>query len=117
MNYYEINKTLADFMELSKQDASPGGKHYLYEHPFTGEYVPPEELCYEDKWEWLMPVVLKIESLPEDFKVDIFYDVVKVLKFSNENPPLSEYVSVVTDNKFESIYRACYLFVIKYKKI
>jgi len=116
MNYHQINQDFAEFMELSKQDASNGGNHLLYEHPFTGEYVPPDELCYEDKWQWLMPVVIKIESLPENFKVHILGNSVKILKFQTQEPILSEYISVVTDDKFNSIYQACHEFLIKYKK-
>ena len=60
MRTTEGNVLIADFIDLSKQDKSNGGKFYLYESPETGEYIEPEELKYDSSWDWLMPVVGKI---------------------------------------------------------
>ncbi len=73
MTTTERNELIADFIGLSKQDKSNGGKFYLYESPITGEYIEPEDLLYDDSWNWLMPVVEKINNLHHHG--DIGYDV------------------------------------------
>jgi hypothetical protein len=56
------NELIAQFMDLSRQDASNGGGYYLYEDPITGEYVNPENLPYMRDWNAIMPVVHEISN-------------------------------------------------------
>jgi hypothetical protein len=64
MNIEESNKLIAEFMGLVKE---PTEKNFdAYYPPFDGvegEYFAPIELKYNTSWDWLMPVVEKIESL------------------------------------------------------
>ena len=50
------NKLIAEFMGLPEQGNT-------YEDPYSGEYVEAIELSYDESWDWLMPVVDKIEGL------------------------------------------------------
>lgn len=52
----ESNKMIADFMGM-------GAQFHLVEHPDTGEYV---EAQFHSSWDWLMPVVEKIETLKSE---------------------------------------------------
>ena len=60
------NKLIAEFMglEFSK------GEYYrpLYN---SGDWIPQDELQYHISWDWLMPVVEKIESLGYTFEKNL----------------------------------------------
>lgn len=59
----EDNKLIAEFMGLTPNMESifdPGIKQWL---DADGEYYTDNELKYHSSWDWLMPVVEKIESL------------------------------------------------------
>lgn len=67
----ENNKLIAEFMQLPSQGMGDG-LHRLYEDPFSGEYT--EDLKYHCSWDWLMPVVEKIENISckrQTFTIDI----------------------------------------------
>ena len=53
MNTTENNRLIAQFMGI-------GTQLHLVEHPKTGKYVNAK---YHSSWDWLMPVVEKIERL------------------------------------------------------
>jgi hypothetical protein len=53
MTTIEQNKTIAKFMNLGYQQG-------MCEHPTSGEYDYP---AFDCSWDWLMPVVEKIEEL------------------------------------------------------
>ena len=70
MKQYQIlegNKLIAEFMELPKVKCSIGTETGIvtegYGHPFVGVPVIPSGMQYRYSWDWLMPVVEKIESL------------------------------------------------------
>ena len=55
------NKLIAEFMEL---EASPkyNPKEYYIKEYNSGEWYLPEEMQYHTSWDWLMPVLKKINS-------------------------------------------------------
>ncbi len=55
----EGNKLISDFMDLSRTDQNK----YPFGQPITG--VNFREAKYHTSWDWLMPVVEKIESIEE----------------------------------------------------
>lgn len=69
MDITEGNKLIAEFM-----GNKPDGTIYVNQyHNFPTEgSVVAEELLYHESWDWLMPVVEKIES--EGFKTRICFD-------------------------------------------
>ena len=66
-NTTENNKLIAEFMDLSKWE-SDGKLLYSWLNVLTGEtlFVPPSMLKYERSWEWLMPVLKKVNSYAND---------------------------------------------------
>ena len=52
------NKLIAEFMGYTFADYDLGGLHYLID----GNYVEYNSLQYDASWDWLMPVVQKIEQ-------------------------------------------------------
>jgi len=52
------NKLIAEFMGLPEQNNA-------YENPYSGEYIEAIELSYDESWDWLMPVILKLSPLTE----------------------------------------------------
>ena len=58
MKIYETNNRLiAEFMGHTFADYDLGGLHYLID----GNYVEYNSLQYDASWDWLIPVVNKIE--------------------------------------------------------
>ena len=55
----ESNKLIAEFMGIESYEAS-GYTNYVYSEDNHRTEV---DLSYHDSWDWLMPVVEKIESL------------------------------------------------------
>ena len=56
----ESNKLIAEFMELPTGLSEP----FIYEH--NGVWFCEHELLYHTSWDWLMPVVQKIEDYLSD---------------------------------------------------
>ena len=52
------NKLIAEFMGIESDNAKMRG--HLYECPVTAEYVSTLE--YQTSWDWLIPVMKKIDS-------------------------------------------------------
>jgi len=63
----EKNKLIAEFMGL---EASPkyNPKEYYRKEYNSGEWYLPEEMQYHTSWDWLMPVLEKIETLGYSFE-------------------------------------------------
>ena len=57
MNNQENDKLIAEFMGL-------GSQLHMTEHHTSGEYISSDELRYSTSWDWLMPVVEKIRTIP-----------------------------------------------------
>ena len=61
------NKLIAEFMELPKVPCNIGTEdgHFTegYKHPKIDVPIIPSGMKYKYSWDWLMPVVEKIESL------------------------------------------------------
>ena len=88
----EGNQLIAEFEGCATQ-------MHLTEHPKTGEYTDPSEFEYHESWDWLMPVVEKINTTGKGggllyglrdslLGADIetaFTEVVEFIKWYNEN--------------------------------
>lgn len=57
------NKIIAEFMELETETFSSGIVNYYHQDIAEGSFFDEYELSYNLSWDWLMPVVDKIESL------------------------------------------------------
>ena len=66
----ETNRLIAEFMDLVKVDSEEELFYYVEDRKISSrfymeadvEYCSPEELPYHLSWDWLMPVVEKIEQ-------------------------------------------------------
>jgi|TARA_R100000458_G_C8194501_1_gene187083 hypothetical protein len=61
----ESNKLIAEFMGLSYDSKTKEYYRPLYN---SGDWISENELQYHKDWNWLMPVVEKIESLGYTFE-------------------------------------------------
>lgn len=81
MNTQENNKMIAEFMELPKVPCNIGTEdgHFTegYKHPKIDVPIIPSGMQYKYSWEWLMPVVEKIEctTIDNDDNSDNFFNV------------------------------------------
>ncbi len=58
----ENNKLIAEFMELPTEVSNSGNLNYYFKEFNSGTWYEEQELSYNISWDWLMPVVDKIES-------------------------------------------------------
>ena len=106
------NKLIAEFMKLEFSK----GEYYrpLYN---SGDWIPQDELQYYTSWDWLMPVVDKIESFEDDhrcckYNVNIQQCWVEII--DNENS--DEIVAVDGYDKKAATYNAVVEFIKWYNK-
>jgi hypothetical protein len=64
------NELIAEFMEYP----SDGSGLFFTPHDSSNDLVSPTELPYKTSWDWLMPVVEKIESLPNELCAEYFWN-------------------------------------------
>jgi len=76
-----------------------------FPHGFTN--VIGESFKYNTEWNWLMPVVEKIEELGYDFNI-LTPNVIEVL---DENAKSLFYLSSEKEGKKEAVYNACIDFI------
>ena len=59
------NKLIAEFMELPTEVSKAGLLNYYHREYNSGTWYEEHELSYNVSWDWLMPVVEKIEQVNE----------------------------------------------------
>ncbi len=106
MTRYEIikaNERIAEFMKVERE--RDGGLYYINDHPqmFASCWVTAAGLRYNASWDWLIPVIEKIEEGNYGFKmcrkrVEVFFDDTKqtVLTVKEKSRLESAYKAVVT---------------------
>ena len=99
------NKKIAEFMGYKKLD------DFRCEHPECGEVWMFEDMRYFSSWDWLMPVVEKIESLSKQKNgFWIYRNTVSI-----DNPNIKNTQSVGDERtKIEAVYDAVILFLVYY---
>ena len=106
------NKIIAEFMGLENVGTL---NNPMFEYGEDGGCRSLEDLDYHTSWDWLMPVVKKIESLNYDVQigggmmariVDIDLDRTKVMKE----------IEVSYPTKLETTYKAVVEFINEYNK-
>jgi len=60
------NKLIAEFMELPTEVFNSGNLNYYFKEFNSGTWYEEQELSYNISWDWLMPVVEKIEGLRDE---------------------------------------------------
>lgn len=109
MSNQENNKMIAEFMGLSPNEC---GVYQTKKGPYH-----LENLSYHISWDWLMPVVEKIESFEDDnrcckYNVKIEQCWVEII----DNQTSDEIVSVDGDDKILATYKAVVEFINQYNK-
>jgi len=120
MSTKESNRLIAEFMGVKPSLYAHG--HYVYsDMPWfsvrhdnfedtmdsIAEYVK-----YHKKWDWLMPVVERIEGI--GFPVDIFGRAVSIHKQDGES--VIDLSGVSYENKMSTVYNAVVLFIMWYNE-
>ena len=59
----ENNKLIAEFMELPTEVSKAGLLNYYHREYNSGTWYEEHELSYNVSWDWLMPVVEKIDDM------------------------------------------------------
>jgi hypothetical protein len=105
MTAIEGNKLIAEFMECEEKG------YYRWirmPYPQAGKWVNERHLEYHTSWDWLMPVVEKIESLAA-FNVIIFKRCCDV----QDDNSVGDHIIEVTaaPSKIEAVYDAVLQFI------
>jgi len=111
----EENILIAEFMEIPKCDRCDNCGSYKFG---TGIYAQPEKMSYHTSWEWLMPVIEKIESSLIDGLIGVSVAIegthCVVRGYEKNRQPIvihqSEYGKRYA-NKIESVYEAVIEFI------
>lgn len=75
MNTTESNKLIAEFMGYEQKIPDHYSVPYLKGiHKGSFRQFPYWDLQFDDSWDWLMPVVEKIESLPREICNEYFWN-------------------------------------------
>jgi hypothetical protein len=123
MNQEEINSKFADFLGWKKLR---NGHYQLVapNEPVMG--FPPTKLWFHESWNWLMPVVEKIEALPlhpfhGKFGVHIASNSCTIqgtrLRLDKDNPNYAYHAESHGDTKIEATWLACSLFLDWYRGV
>ena len=120
----EGNKLIAKFMGGKYQKANK--KQDIEERYFNlinnGYYHTVSQLRYHISWDWIMPVVKKIETFRfHQFSVTITDDLCEITKFVNTDKNLKKckqlkIISILSDNKINAVYLAVVEFIKWYNK-
>jgi hypothetical protein len=117
MNTQENNKLIAEFMGYENVGTLNNPMYDYYDNYFQdGSYVP-HELCYHKSWDWLMPVVEKIECTPidNDDNSDNFFNVmIEVFECNINGGDIC--ICEMKDTKREATYNAVVEFINQYNK-
>jgi hypothetical protein len=123
MNTQENNKLIAEFMELELEETLEGLFVYARKeqspiklNDIRTEFYEVHELQYHISWDWLMPVVERIESFIFDennsYNVTIGSTNYCIIQDSN-----GDRIEIIKDNgetKLETLYKAVVEFIKQY---
>lgn len=111
------NKLIAEFMGMKPHEHDYGIMVFRTESS-GNDICNVSDLEYHTSWDWLMPVVAKIESLEEDesWTISIELNSVIVWMHSPYMKKAKKIVKVTSINKREATYRAVVEFIKEYNK-
>ena len=117
MNLIKNNELIAEFMGLQK--SRPEIQEFVNEPEKNGLYYERtkgvhEYLSYHKSWNWLMPVVIKLEQLKHP--VHISSNNCSIYYSTNAIQNNEYIVDIYGENKMDAVYRAVVTFI-KYLNI
>lgn len=110
------NELIAEFMGFTKTGTfyeAQGVRYDKYKSPDFG-FTYPAEWAFDRKWDWLMPVVEKIESL--GFKFTIHNDAAIVERTLNRDFKQGYHLSSIADTKIMATNGVVIQFIKWYKE-
>ena len=116
MDTIEKNKLIAEFMGLEIVNADI----ILYE--LNGIAYPINKLQYHTSWDWLMPVVEKIESFQDGDDGDLMRGHLYNLRIEQnfvyilDGESMDVIIEMNGDNKLDATYKAVVEFINQYNK-
>lgn len=119
METTENNKLIAEFMGLETTLTHKGTKEYYQREYNSGTWYEEHELRYQDSWDWLMPVVQRIECTSTDNKdnSDNFFNVaIEVFECNINGVDTSINISHNAQTKIKATYEAVVEFIKEYNK-
>ena len=102
------NKLIAEFMELPTEVFKGGLLNYYHREYNSGTWYEEHELSYEVSWDWLMPVINKIES-DERYDVEILQYGTRIL--DNQKEIVNNIANISFDKKIDHTYQAVVEFI------
>ena len=111
MNTQENNKLIAEFMGITPNEE---GVYRISKHEGYSEC----HLSYHKEWNWLMPVVDKIESIDEDgfsYSIQVEYHSVVIWKHSDRFDS-KRIIEVNGESKRSTTYNAVVEFINQFNK-
>jgi len=128
MNKQEIlenNKLIVEFMEIKKEIISTNNIHSWSDAPYfyTTENLKEKVIeniveysKYHEKWDWLMPVVEKIENIDVVASVQIEQPTIYIWKSSIDSTFEDIEIDIFKFSKLEAVYKAVIEFIKWYNK-
>lgn len=114
MNKEQGNKMIAEFMEWTIEPGMEKESNPYYNQPYKVGYLPQmillSELKFNSSWDWLMPVVDKIESIDScTYEVMLKYAIAFVCdKGLHSSPPV---VRAIGSTRIETAYNLVVQFI------
>jgi hypothetical protein len=112
MDLIKNNELIAEFMGLQK--SKPAIQQFINEPEKNGLYYERENgvheyLSYHKSWDWLMPVVDKLEQLKHP--VHIINNNCYIYYSTNAIKNEEFFVDIYGENKMDAVYRAVVTFI------
>jgi hypothetical protein len=117
MNTEENNQLIAEFMEMQKTDIGWYDAEELMDLWYTMDNTF-DELLFNKSWDWLMPVVEKIES-DERFDVNVLQYGTIISSNTKERGHIeivNNVANISFDSKIDHTYQAVVEFIKQYNK-
>jgi len=111
------NKLIAEFMDWEKSDNSYNNVEIYNRKKIYGNWRGASFMKFHKSWDWLMPVIDKIESFTDDlnqcrYNVEIEQCFVCII----DNHNSEDIIKLDADKKIDAVYQAVVEFIKFYNK-
>lgn len=107
----QMNEAIAEFMELEKEEEIYYTTGYRKIYLINGYWLPIKKLKYHKSWDWLMPVVEKIEQ--SGCIVEIWLSLGKGCRIQRPTATQPSIAIVEESNStIDAVYKACYQVIV-----
>ena len=103
------NKLIAEFMGIPSYKQ---GRYLMFEYA-DNNHRTEQDLAYHTSWDWLMPVVEKIEE-DDEIDVNILLNGTRIFKWRTDTDIVNNVAQISFDKKIEHVYDAVVEFIKEY---